>query len=127
MFADCVKVTSKKKTRKRKVKCDQTSKKSLHRNCNKIELAILREIGGETTVKFIDVRKGNALETRFSSNSLPQERIKSNLDIKTRCLQWFLLQRSEAHNVIKKITLHSKHVWSVEQKRVCTYLGKKMM
>ena len=41
MFADCVKVTSKKKRRKRKVKGDQTSKKSLHVNHNKIESRIV--------------------------------------------------------------------------------------
>ena len=37
MFADCVKVTSKKKRRKRKVKGDQTSKKSFRRNHNKFQ------------------------------------------------------------------------------------------
>ena len=41
MFADCVKVTSKKKRRKRKVKGDETSKKSLHVNHNKIESRIV--------------------------------------------------------------------------------------
>ena len=92
-----VKVTPEKKGKKRKVKCDQASKKSLHRNRNKDESSNAETIGGETRVKFIDVRKGFVLETRFSADNIPKEGIKTSIDIKTTCLQWYLLQRSEAN------------------------------